>query len=188
LASAVLSAGAIETPMLLERSGIGRADVLARAGVDLRVESPNVGERVIEQHGVAVQARFRREIGQAMSLSSKPKQLAQGARYLLTRKGPVATAGYDLMAHIKSRPEVERPDIQVVLIPFALDMSGGLDVADYPGVYVLGYQIRPTTRSSVHITAGRPDATPEIHANYLQDEEDRRVTGTIVGHLRSLLA
>jgi choline dehydrogenase len=184
----ILCAGAIETPMILERSGIGRPDVLARAGVDLRVESPHVGERVIEQHGAAVQVRFRREIGHTMQLSSKPKQLAQGARYLLTRKGPVATAGYDLMAHIKSRPEVDRPDIQVVAIPFALDMSSGLDVADYPGMYLLGYQIRPKTQSSIHITSSRPDAAPEIHANYLHDEEDRRVTGTIVDHLRSVLA
>ena len=182
----ILSAGAIETPMILERSGIGRADVLANAGVDLRVESPNVGERVIEQHGLAVQVRFRREIGQTMTLSSKAKQLAHGARYLVTRKGPVATAGYDLMAHIKSRADVDRPDIQVVAIPFALDLSSGLDVAKYPGMYLLGYQIRPTTQSSVHITTSKPDAAPKIHANYLEDEEDRRVTGTIVDHLRSV--
>ena len=75
----------------------------------------------------------------------------------------------------------------MVAIPFALDMSSGLDVADYPGMYLLGYQIRPTTKSSVHITASTPDAPPEIHANYLQDEEDRLVTGTIVDHLRSVL-
>jgi choline dehydrogenase len=184
----ILSAGAVETPLILERSGVGRPEVLARAGVAVRVESPNVGERVIEQHGAEVQIRLRREIGHTMQLSSKAKQLAQGARYLLTRKGPVATAGYDLMAHIKSRPEVDRPDIQVVAIPFALDTSSGLDVADYPGIRLLGYQIRPTTKSSVHITAGTPDAPPEIQANYFQDDEDRRVTGTIVDHLRSVLS
>jgi choline dehydrogenase-like flavoprotein len=184
----ILTAGAIETPLILERSGIGRRDVLARAGVDVRVESPNVGERVIEQHGVAVQVRFKRELGLTMQLSSKAKQLAQGARYVFTRKGPVATGGYDLMAHIRSRPEEERPDIQVVGIPFALDVSSGLAVADYPGMYLLGYQIRPETQSSIHITSKEPDAAPEIHANYLQAEIDRRVTGSIVGHLRSVLA
>lgn len=184
----ILSAGAIGTPMILERSGIGRPEILKRAGVKLRVESPNVGERVIEQHGVAVQVRFRRVIGNTLALSSKPKQLMQGARYLLTKKGPIATAGYDLMAHIKSSPEVDRPDIQVVGVPFALDLTGGLDVADYPGVYVLGYQIRPTTESSIHITSKSIDAAPEIHANYFQTEEDKRVTGSIIGHLRSFLS
>jgi choline dehydrogenase len=184
----ILSAGAIETPMILERSGIGRPDVLARAGIDVRVESPNVGERIIEQHGAAVQVRFRREIGHTMRLSTKPKQLAQGLRYMLTRKGPVATAGYDLMAHIKSRPEIDRPDIQVVAIPFALDLSEGLNVAKYPGMNLLGYQIRPNTRSSIHITSGDLGAPPEIRANYFDDEEDRRVTGTIVDQLRNVFA
>jgi choline dehydrogenase len=184
----ILSAGALETPQILERSGIGRADVLARAGVDLRVESPNVGERIIEQHGAAVQVRFKRELGNTLQLSSKAKQLAQGARYVLTRKGPVATGGYDLMAHIKSRPEVERPDIQVVGIPFALDMSSGLDVAKYPGIYLLGYQIRPRTQSSLHITSAEPGDAPDLRANYLEDPEDRQVTGTIVDHLRSVVA
>ncbi|MDQ3871584.1 MAG: GMC family oxidoreductase N-terminal domain-containing protein [Chloroflexota bacterium] len=185
----VLTAGAIETPLILERSGIGRPDVLAKAGLDVRVESPNVGERVIEQHGAAVQVRFKRELGRTMELSSKAKQLAQGARYVLTREGPVATAGYDLMAHIKSRPELDRPDIQVVAIPFALDVSAkGLDVAKYPGMYLLGYQIRPKTQSSIHIRSNDAETPPEIRANYLQEEEDRRVTGSIVGHLRSVLA
>jgi choline dehydrogenase len=184
----VLAAGAIETPMILERSGIGSPEVLGNAGVEVRVESPNVGERIVEQHGAAVQVRFRRPIGHTLSLSGQLKQLAQGARYVFTRKGPVATAGYDLMAHIKSRSDVERPDIQVVAVPFALDLAGGLDVADYPGMYLLGYQIRPTTQSSLHITTSDPGAPPEIHANYLQDEEDQRVTGTIVDHLRGLLA
>jgi choline dehydrogenase-like flavoprotein len=62
----ILSAGAIETPLILERSGIGRPDVLSRAGVEARVESPNVGERVIEQHGAAIQVRFTREIGHTL--------------------------------------------------------------------------------------------------------------------------
>jgi choline dehydrogenase len=184
----VLTAGALDTPMILERSGIGHPEVLATAGVESRVLSPNVGERIIEQHGVAVQVRFRRPVGHTLMLSGQVKQLAQGARYVLTRKGPVATGGYDLMAHIKSRAEVARPDIQVVAIPFALDLSAGLAVADYPGMYLLGYQIRPKTQSSLHITASDPDAPPEIHANYFQHEDDRRVTGTIVERLRAVLA
>jgi choline dehydrogenase len=184
----ILSAGAIETPLLLERSGIGRGDVLHDAGVALRVESPHVGERMIEQHGVGVQIRFKREIGRTLALSSMPKQLAQGARYLLTRQGPIGTAGYDLMAHIKSSSEVERPDIQVVATPFGLDFSEGLNPSTEPGMYLLGYQIRPNTRSSIHIRDAMPGSNPTIHANYFVDEEDQRVTGAIVERLRELTA
>jgi choline dehydrogenase-like flavoprotein len=184
----ILSAGAVETPLLLERSGIGRGDVLREAGVSTRAESPNVGERMIEQHGVAVQVRFKREIGRTLSLSSKPKQLAEGARYLLTRQGPIGTAGYDLMAHIKSSPEVDRPDVQVVAVPFGLDFSEGLNPSKEPGMYLLGYQIRPNTHSSIHIRDAMPGSNPVIQANYFEDDEDRRVTGAIVDRLREVTA
>ena len=184
----IVSAGAIEAPMLLERSGIGPGDVLSNAGVALRVESPNVGERVIEQHGVGVQVRFKRPIGRTLALSSKAKQLTQGARYLLTRRGPVGTAGYDLMAHIKSAPELDRPDIQVVATPFGLDFSKGLNPSKEPGMYLLGYQIRPNTHSSIHISDAEAGSPPIIHANYFEDHEDRRVTGAIVDRLRNVLA
>lgn len=184
----IVSAGTIETPLLLERSGIGRGDVLHDAGVALRVESPNLGERVIEQHGAAIQVRFKREIGRTLSLSTKGKQLAQGARYLLTRNGPVGTGGYDLMAHIKSSPELDRPDIQMVAVPFGLDFSKGMDVAREPGMYMMGYQIRPRTLSSIHIRDALPGSEPIIHANYFEAEEDKRVTSTIVAHLRSVVA
>lgn len=184
----IVSTGAIETPLLLERSGIGRGDALHDAGVALRVESPNVGERMIEQHGVAIQVRFKRPIGHTLSLSSRTKQLAQGARYLMTRQGPVGTAGYDLMAHIKSSPEVDRPDIQMVAVPFGLDFSKGLDPAKEPGMYLLGYQIRPDTRSSIHISNALPDSAPIIDANYFETERDKQVTGSIVDHLRSVVA
>jgi choline dehydrogenase-like flavoprotein len=178
----ILSAGTIETPMILERSGIGRADVLAKAGVALRVESPHVGKRVIEQRGVIVQVRFRREIGHTMILSSRTKQLLQGARYLLTRKGPLATCGHDLVAHIKSRREIDRPDIQIIVVPFALDLSGGLNVANYPGMTFFGYQMRPKTQSSVQITTNKPGAPPKINAN---NDNHRNYVQTI---LRAILS
>ncbi|HLR96828.1 MAG TPA: GMC family oxidoreductase N-terminal domain-containing protein [Jiangellaceae bacterium] len=182
----IVSTGAVETPLLLERSGIGRGDVLRDAGVALRVESPNVGERMIEQHGVPLQVRFRREIGQTLALSTKVKQMAQGVRYVLTRTGPVGTAGYDLMAHIKSSPEVDRPDVQVVAVPFGLDLSEGLSPSTKPGMYLLGYQIRPTTTSSIHIRDAMPGSSPVLRANYFESEEDRRVTGAIVDRLRDV--
>jgi choline dehydrogenase len=184
----ILSAGAIETPLLLERSGIGRGDVLSNAGVALRVESPNVGERMIEQHGVAAQVRFKREIGHTLALSSKTKQLGHGVKYLLTREGPVSTAGYDLMAHVRSSLDVARPDIQVVATPFGLDFSKGLNPSKEPGMYLLGYQIRPNTQSSIHISDALPGSNPIINANYFQDEEDRRVTGAIIDRLRDVTA
>ena len=185
----ILSAGALETPQILERSGIGRADVLARAGVDLRVESPNVGERIIEQHGAAIQVRFKREIGDTLQLSSKAKQLAQGARYVLTRKGPVATGGL-------------RPDgaHQVAARDRAPRHPGRRDPVRARHVERLGRRQVPG-----HVPARLPDPAEdaELAAHHVHRPgrgaraarqlpariaEDRQVTGTIVDHLRNVIA
>lgn len=184
----ILSAGAIETPMLLERSGIGNGEVLRAAGVDPVVESPNVGERLIEQHGLFVQAKFKKPIGNTLQLSSFPKQMLQGARYVLTRKGPVATTAYDIMAHYKSSPDVDRPDVQSVIVPFALDFSKGMDPAKWPGIYLLAYQIHPETASSIHITSGAVGDPPRLTARYFETEKDRQVTGRSMDKLREILA
>ena len=92
------------------------------------------------------------------------------------------------MAHVKSAPELERPDIQVVATPFGLDFSEGLNPSKEPGMYLLGYQIRPNTHSSVHIKDADAGSAPTIHANYFGHEEDRRVTGAIVDRLRDVTA
>lgn len=92
------------------------------------------------------------------------------------------------MAHIKSSPEVDRPDVQVVAVPFGLDFSEGLDPSKEPGMYLLGYQIRPHTHSSIHIRDAMPGSQPVIQANYFGDDEDRRVTGAIVDRLREVTA
>lgn len=70
----IVSAGTVETPLLLERSGVGRPDVLRRAGVDVRAESPNVGERIIEQRMVTVQVRLEGNLGPTQKLNTVPKQ------------------------------------------------------------------------------------------------------------------
>ena len=184
----VLSAGALDTPQLLERSGVGRGEVLARAKVAQVVESPNVGENLIEQHGVHLQVKFTREIGNTLALSSKAKQMLQGIRYLATRQGPVSTGGYDLMAHFKSSPDVDRADTQAVIVPFGLDFTAGMNPATEPSMYMLGYQIRPETASSIHINDWSPNTAPTLTARYFETDEDQRVTVQAVHRLREIVA
>jgi choline dehydrogenase len=95
----IVCAGAIETPLLLERSGIGRPDVLRAVGIEPVLESPNVGMRLIEQRGVALQVTLKQDIGQARRLRSWPGRMAAGIQYLATHDGQLATAGYDLARH-----------------------------------------------------------------------------------------
>jgi choline dehydrogenase len=177
----VLSAGTVESTLLLERSGIGRPEILRRAGVDPRVESPNVGERVIEQRGVSLQVRLNRQIGPTQDLNSLPKQGWEGFKYLFTRRGPIATGGYDLITQFKSSPELDRPDIQGIWVPMALDTSSPtMKLAKHSGAFFMGYQMRPTTTGSVHLSGRLPENAPVIDARFLEDEGDRDATAPVL--------
>lgn len=185
----ILSAGTVETTLLLERSGIGRPDVLRRVGVGVRVESPNVGERVIEQRMVSIQVRLKGNMGPTQRLNTLPKQGWEGFKYLVARSGPIATGGYDLVSQFKSAPDLDRPDIQGIFAPVALDpASPALKLARHSGVMFSGYQMRPTTTSSVHLSGRLPENPPIIDARFLEDVADRAATAPVLGIARELFA
>ena len=185
----IVSAGTIESPLLLERSGIGNPDVLRRAGIDVRVESPNVGERVIEQRSVDIQVQLKRNIGQTQQLNTLPKQAWQGLKYLFTHNGPISTSSYDLISQFKSSPDLDRPDIQGVITPMALDTSSpSLKLAKHSGILITAYQMRPTTTSSIHVGSRLPRNAPIINSRFLEDDGDRKATSPVLGILRGLFA
>jgi choline dehydrogenase len=185
----MVCAGAIETPLLLERSGIGRPDVLRAAGIDPVVESPNVGMRLVEQRGVALQVTLKEDMGQARELRSWAGRMAAGLRYLACHDGPLATAGYDLVCQFKSVPGLPRPDIQGLFAPLALDTSSAdMKLAKHAGILFMGYPIRPATTSSVHISGPDPAAPPVIDARFLKTDADRAAVAPVLGIVRDLLA
>ncbi|WP_208431018.1 GMC family oxidoreductase [Aeromicrobium yanjiei] len=185
----LVAAGTIESPLLLERSGIGRPEVLAAAGVVPQVDSPHVGERVIEQRAVSLQVRFRGRRGPTERLNRWPGQALEGARYLATRRGPVATSGYDVVSAFRSGPGVERPDVQGVWVPMAIDeTSEQMRLAPYSGLLFTGYAIRPTSTGSVHLASAADGGPPVVSPHHLQDEPERAATGAILDHARSIVA
>ena len=185
----IVSAGTVESTLLLERSGIGRPEVLKAAGVDVLVESPNLGERVIEQRVVKMQVRLKGSIGWTPKLNSVPKQGWEGFKYLLTRRGPISTGGNDRVCAFKSSPDAGRPDVQGIWVPLALDAtSAQMKLAKYSGFMFVGYKIRPATQGSVHISARLPENAPLINARFLETDEDREVTGKILGRAREVVA
>jgi choline dehydrogenase len=185
----ILCAGSVETPLLLERSGIGRPEVLRKHGIGLRAESPNVGERLIEQRGVALQVRLTGGAGAASRLSTPAGQAREALRWLATGKGLLATGGYDLVCQFKSEPRQPRPDIQGLFVPMALDTaSKDMKLARHPGVLFMAYPLRPETTSSVHISGGAPGDAPVIDARFLETERDRSTVAPVLEIGRALLA
>lgn len=184
----ILSAGSVETPLLLERSGIGRPGLLREHGIEVRAESPNVGERVIEQRGAALQVTFGRIAGQARRLSRGTGQMAEALRYLATGGGPLSTGGYDLVCQFKSDPALARPDVQGLFVPMAIDTgSEDLRLARHGGILFMAYPIRPETASSVHISGSAPGDPPVIDARFLETARDRAAMGPVIEVARGVL-
>jgi choline dehydrogenase len=184
----IVSAGTIESPLLLERSGIGDPGILRAAGIDAAVASSRVGEGVIEQRAVSMQVRFRDRLGPTQSLNTMPRQVWAGTRYLATRNGPIATGGYDVVSAFRSDPSVERPDIQGVWVPMAVDeTSEQMRLAPYSGLLFTGYALRPTTAGSLHVTSADLAASPAITARYLDHEAERSATAAIFDHARTVV-
>jgi choline dehydrogenase-like flavoprotein len=185
----VVCGGAVESTLLLERSGIGRPSALGAAGIRVRVESPNLGERVIEQRGVGLHLKLRGDLGPTAGLDTVARQAVQGLRFLATRRGPIATAGFDLTCAFRSSVAVDRPDIQGVLMPMALDTDAPRPrLARHSGAMFLGWQMRPTTTSTVHAGGPSPDDPPIIGPRYIETDGDRAAVGPVLDWARALFA
>ena len=185
----ILCAGSIATPKILQLSGIGPAETLRAAGVDVLVDSPHVGGRMREHRCFVVQYRLRDDLGYNKALSTPLRQALSGARYLATRRGPLAAPAFDVIAFFKTRPELARPDAQLLIAPVSLmpDVPGKeTGVEREPGVMGLGYVLRPTAEGSLHITSADPEAPLTITPNYYGSEHDRRVGTALFRRIREL--
>jgi len=184
----IVCAGTIETPLLLERSGIGDPDVLRRLGIAVRAASPGVGARVVEQRGVALQVRLKDDIGPGRRVASLGGKARETLAYMLNGSGILATAGYDLVCQFRSSPGAARPDIHGLFVPMAIDPSSPqLRLARYSGVLFVGYATRPESSGSVHAGGATPEDPPVITARYLETAGDRAATGAVLGVARAVL-
>lgn len=183
----IVSAGALESPLLLERSGIGRPDVLRAAGITPVVDSEHVGEGLIEHRGISLQVRFRSRLGLTERLNTRAGRLRESARYLSTRQGPLATSGYDVVSAIRS-PDAERPDAQGVWVPVALDETrSDMTLAPYSGLLFTGYAVRPTTAGSIHVGGVGSDVAPVIEPRFLEERHEQAATVAALRHAREVL-
>jgi choline dehydrogenase len=110
-------------------------------------------------------------------------------QYLLARKGLMATGSHDVVAFVRTRPELTRPDAELVMAPFSLQ-PGRLSMAfeKEHGIQVFGYQLRPESRGTITLRSPDPFAPPVIDPNYLAAEEDRRAMRESVKICREIVA
>ncbi len=170
----ILSAGSINSPQLLELSGIGRRDVLDAQGIALRHELPGVGENLRDH----LTPRLRWAItGPGLTYNDRARGLGllwQIARYAVDRKGFLNLPSGPMLAFFRTRSELASPDIQLHFVPFLVaKVANKRELASEPGLTIACYQLRPESTGSVHVAAPDPTAAPSIRLNFLDDALDR---------------
>ena len=166
----ILSAGSIASPMILQRSGIGPADLLARHGIAVKHELSGVGQN-LQDH---LEVYFQFHCKQPVSLNNKLDLFSKffiGARWFFFKTGLGATNHFESCAFIRSRAGLESPDIQYHFLPAAMRYDGTSSIRGH------GFQVhvgpnKPKSRGRVEVTEADPNAHPSILFNYLQHEDD----------------
>ena len=166
----VLSAGPIGSPHILQLSGIGDKAILEEAGVEVKHHLPGVGQN-LQDH---LEFYFQYKCKQPITLNGKLGLISKGligAKWLLTRKGLGATNHFESCAFIRSKPDVEWPDIQYHFLPAAMRYDGRSAFAGHGFQVHVGHN-KPKSRGSVTIQSANPEQPPKILFNYLQHKDD----------------
>ena len=178
-AEVLLSAGSIQSPQLLQLSGIGPRTLLQVRGVPVVVDAPDVGENLQDHLQNRLTFECTRPITTNDQLNSWFGQVKLGLQWLLFRSGPLAVGinqGGCFMRALRDghgQPVAATPDIQFHVATLSADMAGG-KVHPYSGFTMSVCQLRPQSRGHIRIRSTDPFEPPEMQPNYLATELDRR--------------
>lgn len=172
----LLSAGSIQSPQLLELSGVGAAEQLARLGIPQIAENAEVGENLIDH----LQVRFSYECKLPVTINdliSKPtKKLAEGLKYAFRRRGLLSTTSSTVHAIARTDPSLNRADVKIQLAQISgkdrYSRSKELGIDPHPGFSLGVFALRPASRGSIHAADPDPTSLPAIRVNYLSDPQD----------------
>lgn len=168
----ILAAGALNSPQILLRSGVGPGNQILPHGIELIHELPGVGQNLQDHIGVVSQFACNQPVTLARS-ATPLKTLWAGIRYLVNGSGDASyppTAGG---AFIKSHPSKDLPDMQIHYVSVAMqDVHGRAGVAPGHGFSSIVYACRPQSRGHIGLKSADPTEAPAIHPNYFDVEQD----------------
>ncbi|PQZ47824.1 choline dehydrogenase [Ochrobactrum sp. MYb15] len=182
-----LSAGAINSPKILELSGIGNPDILKNSGITPKHALSGVGENL--QDHLQIRTVFRIEGANTLNqlYHNLFKRAGMGLQYAFRRSGPLSMAPSQLGIFAKSDTSLETPDLEYHVQPLSTDRLGE-PLHRYPAVTVSVCNLRPESRGSVHIAGPDIELSPHIRPNYLSTPGDKLVAAKSIRHARNLMA
>jgi len=178
--------GAFQSPQLLMLSGIGPADEIAKHGIKVVADLPEVGRNLQDHLDVCLITDMTKPI----SMYSKTKGLKQpmiGLQYLLSKQGPGRTNHLHAGAFLKTRGELDRPDIQLHVVNAQMRDHARIK-ADRDAFTIHACQLRPESRGTVTLASANPFDPPAIDPRYLAEENDRRTMRDSVRVMRDIVS
>jgi len=171
----VLSAGAVQSPQLLQLSGIGPAALLSAMGIPVLNDLPGVGEGLQDHLALRFIFKCAKPITTNDALRSALAKMQTGLRYALFRTGPMAIGVMIASLITRVMPGATSPDMQLFLSTVSAD-DRGMKPHQFSGFTVAYYPLRPSSRGSIHIKSPDPMTPPAIAYNYLSTNYDRAIT------------
>ena len=182
----ILCGGAINSPQLLQLSGIGNPDLLRPLGIQVTTPLKGVGENLQDHLETYVQYVSKQPITLYSALNPFVK-LRIGAEWLLFRTGLGATNHFESGGFIRSEAGVQHPDLQYHFLPMAVRYDGKAPATGHGFQAHVG-PMRPTSRGHVRIRSARPTDAPEIRFNYMGTEQDRKEMRAAIRLTREVFA
>ena len=181
----ILSGGAINSPQLLQLSGVGHADELSALGLDVAADLPGVGENLQDHLEVYIQYGSKQPVSVAPALKWRNRP-AVAAQWLLRRTGPGATNHFEGGGFVRGNDDVAYPNLMFHFLPIAIRYDGSQPAGGH------GYQVHigpmySDSRGTVKITSTDPRVHPALRFNYLSTPADRREWVEAVRVARTIL-
>jgi len=185
-AEVLVCGGAINSPQILQLSGIGPAEHLGQIGITPVCDLPGVGAQLNDHPDIVIQHQCLQPIS-LFRFSRGVGKLVSGLKWFMRHDGIAASNHFEAGGFLRSRPGIEFPDLQLTFMPLAIKPGTVEDVGAH------SYQVhidlmRPRSRGRVSIRSGDPKMPPSILFNYLQDPQDRKDLRASVRLTREILA
>ncbi len=182
----ILAAGALQSPHLLQLSGIGAADMLRQQGIAVRRDAPQVGANLQDHYQARVIVKLREKKSLNNQIRS-PSGLAQmGAQWLFQQRGPLTVGAGQVGGMVRSSVAKDsRADVLFNVMPLSVDKPGD-PLHRFPGFSASAAQCRPESRGSVSLRSGDPLQAPRIVSNYLTEPHDIKVLVEGLKQLREI--
>ena len=182
----ILSAGTLQTPQILQLSGIGPAALLAQHGVPVKVDAPEVGENLQDHYQARTIVRLKKPMSLNDDVRNPFKLASMGFEWFFKNRGPLTVGAGQVGGFAKTAHAHDgRADIQFNVMPLSVDKPGD-PLHRYSGFTASACQCRPESRGRLQIRSGDPFDAPRIEPRYLSDDLDRRTLTAGIAMLRDI--